>query len=628
MNSNSQILDLDPFVSYYQNSLCNLQTTNNELLREILQKNHSSAFYMDRKILCLPTHDLSSGESFYASIDEFREKIPLTTYKDYMDYIDRMVVEGENNVLSSENPVYFSMTSGTTAKIKLLPATATTIKKLNESVALGFYIIRRSFPSSSFSSFNQRVFVLQTGIKPNMFPVSKDGIPMGPISNHSSAIGSLSRTFSSVPVNHTLSLDIIVEITDFETSAFVQLVFALVNWNIYSYRVTFASGFIHTVNIIENYFEEISLCISTYNFKYSSLVQKNISDPAFISTLNQKLHEVIVEYGGETYGLERAKHIRNECSKKKVPGILHRLWPNLMFATTAIGSTFTIYKPDIQFYCGDRLPLINLTIYGSSEGFFGSLASIHTDEYFLLPTHAFFEFIKEEDIEQTQPKTLLVSEIEPGHRYEVVCTTDAGLVRYRMGDVVNCTRFLCRTDDLVPLPTEPVEIPRVPLVSLAYRAGSLLDAFGEKTNEIHLMNALQQTIHQWKNQGIPVDFCDFTSYPKLDVFPMKYVIFLELSEDQECKIDARQLQILKTTANEEVDRQLGKANEVYQKVRQFNILDPLDCILVRSGTFSIFLRKFLWTNRSSPVQIKPHRLLKNEEHIRYFYDHKIDTSLS
>ncbi|CAF4885112.1 unnamed protein product, partial [Rotaria magnacalcarata] len=60
---------------------------------------------------------------------------------------------------------------------------------------------------------------------------------------------------------------------------------------------------------------------------------------------------------------------------------------------------------------------------------------------------------------------------------------------------------------------------------------------------------------------------------------MKYVIFLELSEDQECKIDARQLQILKTTANEEVDRQLGKANEVYQKVRQFNILDPLDCIL-------------------------------------------------
>ncbi|CAF5221847.1 unnamed protein product, partial [Rotaria magnacalcarata] len=89
-----------------------------------------------------------------------------------------------------------------------------------------------------------------------------------------------------------------------------------------------------------------------------------------------------------------------------------------------------------------------------------------------------------------------------------------------------------------------------------------------------------------------------------------------------------QLQILKTTANEEVDRQLGKANEVYQKVRQFNILDPLDCILVRSGTFSIFLRKFLWTNRSSPVQIKPHRLLKNEEHIRYFYDHKIDTSLS
>ncbi|CAF1002365.1 unnamed protein product [Rotaria sordida] len=483
-------------------------------------KNHSSAFYRDQAILCLPTHDLPSDENVYASIDEFREKVPLTTYKDYTDYIDRMVIEGEKNVLSSEDPVYYSMTSGTTAKIKLLPATSVTIRKINESFVLGFHIVQRSFPSSSSSSFNQRVFTLQTGRKPNMFPTSKDGIPMGPISN------------------------------------------------------------------------------------------------------------LIVEHGGETYALERAKHIRNECSKKNVPGILHRLWPNLMFATTAIGSTFAIYKPDIQFYCGEHLPLINHMVYGSSEGRFGSLASIHTDEYFLLPTHVFFEFIKEEDIEQAQPKTLLISEIEPGHRYELVCTTDAGLVRYRMGDVVNCTRFLCRADDLVPLPTEPVEIPRIPLISLAYRVGSLLDVFGEKANEVHLMNALQQTVHQWKSQGIPVDFCDFTSYPKLDASPAKYVIFLELSEDQKCKINAQQLQILKSTASEEVNQQLSKANEVYEKVQHFKVLDRLDCILVRSGTFSTFLRKFLWTSRSSPTQIKPHRILKNEEHIRFFYDNQIDTSLS
>ena len=43
---------------------------------------------------------------------------------------------------------------------------------------------------------------------------------------------------------------------------------------------------------------------------------------------------------------------------------------------------------------------------------------------------------------QTQPKTLLLSEIEPGNRYKLVCTIETGFVRYRMGDVINCTRFL------------------------------------------------------------------------------------------------------------------------------------------------------------------------------------------
>jgi hypothetical protein len=229
---------------------------------------------------------------------------------------------------------------------------------------------------------------------------------------------------------------------------------------------------------------------------------------------------------------------------------------------------------------------------------------------------------------QTQPKTLLISEIEPGHRYELVCTTEAGLVRYRMGDMINCTRFLCRADDLVPLPIEPVEIPRIPLVSLAYRVGTLLDAFGEKTSEQHVMNALQQTVQHWRKQEISVDICDFTSYPKLDVFPPKYVIFLELTEDEERKINDQQLRFLQSTVSSEVEQQLGKANQYYKDYRSASKLDPVACILVRSGTFSTFLRKVLLTDRVSPLQLKPHRLLKNEHHIQFFYDNQIGTSSS
>jgi hypothetical protein len=197
-----------------------------------------------------------------------------------------------------------------------------------------------------------------------------------------------------------------------------------------------------------------------------------------------------------------------------------------------------------------------------------------------------------------------------------------------MGDVVNCTRFLSRTDDLVPLPSEPVEIPRIPLISIAYRLGSLLDVFGEKTTEEHVMYALKETIHQWKDQGIPVDLCDFTTYPKLDVFPPKYVIFLELVDEQGRKTDGQQFEILQNIADSEVERQLCKANNIYQYIRNAGKLGPLACILVRNGTFSTFRQKKLMTDQISPLQIKAHRLLKNEHHIRFFYDNQIDISSS
>ncbi|CAF5202765.1 unnamed protein product, partial [Rotaria magnacalcarata] len=171
-----------------------------------------------------------------------------------------------------------------------------------------------------------------------------------------------------------------------------------------------------------------------------------------------------------------------------------------------------------------------------------------------------------------------------------------------------------------------VEIPRIPLVSLAYRFGTLLSIYGERTNEQHVMNALQQTIHQWREQGIPVKFHDFTSYRNLNASPAKYVIFLELIADPECMIDSEQIQLLKNTANEKVEKQLCEANQNYLDSRHKAMLGPLDCILVRSGTFTRFLGKFLQMDGVSPLQVKPHRILKTEHHFQFFCDNRIEQS--
>jgi hypothetical protein len=390
------------FVTYYHNTLCHMQKTNNELLAKILQNSYASAFFLDRSISFLSSHrpaPVRMGDQGYASIDEFRAKVPLTTYEDYREYIDRMIVHGEKNLLSSAKIIYYATSSGTTGKIKFLPINVAMMKPVRTVAQLGSSVIWTSL-ESPYPSPVQRAFYLFCGKKAAMFPRSKDGTPIGPISEFLSAVTLIPGIRFLISSNSVLSVDLIEGITDFETSTFVQLVFALAIPDLFSYTVNFASVFIHTVKIIETYFEEISRCIATTNFDHSSLIRDNIQDSKFRTKLNQALNEVMIEYGGLTYQKKRAHHILQECLRPNTPGLLHRLWPSLLFVSTTTGSSFAMYKEKIEFYCGARLPLVNMTVYAASEGFFGFLTSIHTDEYILAPTSAFFEFIKEEDVQQ------------------------------------------------------------------------------------------------------------------------------------------------------------------------------------------------------------------------------------
>lgn len=193
--------------------------------------------------------------------------------------------------------------------------------------------------------------------------------------------------------------------------------------------------------------------------------------------------------------------------------------------------------------------------------------------------------------------------------------------------MITCTRLLSRADDLVPLPSEPVEIPRIPLISVAYRVGTLLNIAGEKTSEQHLLYALQQTIQDWRNDGILIELADFSSFPKLDAFPPHYVILLELLDASENKINHQQIETLKRDSNLQIERYLCKANDFYQTMRNAGKLGPLHCLLVRSGTFWTFRQNLLAAGTASPLQIKPQRLLRSEDHMRFFYESEIDSSI-
>lgn len=88
----------------------NSKSVNEEVLFKIINKN--------KKCKYGEKYNFSSIKS----INEYKEKVPITDYSAYEQYINEML-KGEKNILISDEVEYFGHTSGTTGKQKLIPVT-------------------------------------------------------------------------------------------------------------------------------------------------------------------------------------------------------------------------------------------------------------------------------------------------------------------------------------------------------------------------------------------------------------------------------------------------------------------------------------------------------------------------
>ena len=63
------------------------------------------------------------------SIEEYRQRVPLTEYSDYVSYIDRMTENCEENLISAQKPIWYNKTSGTAGAPKKYPIRNTIYNK-------------------------------------------------------------------------------------------------------------------------------------------------------------------------------------------------------------------------------------------------------------------------------------------------------------------------------------------------------------------------------------------------------------------------------------------------------------------------------------------------------------------
>lgn len=171
--------------------------------------------------------------------------------------------------------------------------------------------------------------------------------------------------------------------------------------------------------------------------------------------------------GVPTWTIVLAKKVMEITGTKN----LLEVWPNLeAYFHGAVN--FGPYRQQFK----ELIPsseMYYLETYNASEGFFGIQDQSDSEELLLMLDYGvYYEFLPLENLEDENPKTLSLDQVELHKNYAVIISTNAGLWRYMIGDTIHFT-------SLYPF-----------RIKISGRTKHFINAFGEEVIIDNAENAL------------------------------------------------------------------------------------------------------------------------------------------
>jgi hypothetical protein len=119
---------------------------------------------------------------------------------------------------------------------------------------------------------------------------------------------------------------------------------------------------------------------------------------------------------------------------------LGEVWPNLQLFMHG-GVSFSPYRAEFESLIGTTKSKVDyLETHNASEGLFGLQDRLEEDDLLMMLDYGiYFEFVPISEWHSAKPISLELRELEVGKEYALVISTNAGLWRYALGDVIRVT---------------------------------------------------------------------------------------------------------------------------------------------------------------------------------------------
>ena len=523
---------------------------NLKLLRKILKQNKNTEYGR--------AHQFSK----IRTVDDFRRHVPVNNYEEFAPQIERMKT-GETCVLTASKLLGFSRTSGSSGVPKYIPATAASLKAYvkytwTRALALGAQELKRQ---GKRYHPGRGVF---------LSPATNETLPNGMLCSNIAEIGAREYGFF-YPYILTIPMRRLFDMHDGDYI-----------YNIYRFALadedaTFFFSVFLSVNV-----SQIAYLKKNWRLIVDDIEQGVISDRVEMKPeVRQALTACIRPMP------ERAAYLRAQFEQGFDATLFRRLWPHM---TVICGIGNASFKPSADYVRSmcEGIPF-DYSIYGASEGLVAACYRLNDTDMQLLTDSCFYEFIP---FGEDGSRTLTLDQLEAGQKYEILITTQAGLYRYHLKDVIEVRGFR----------------DQCPLIAFVYRKGQLFNIAGEKFSE----EDARTTIELFeKAHGVTIDHWLF--YQDDSVMPSRYALVVE--SDAPVDWDA---------CIDEVEDYMGQCNKRYSGQRAKCFIDRLIVQRQQPGTHDAWAAHCVELGASA-AQVKPVHSLDNEQKRAFFLDRIINT---
>jgi len=503
--------------------------------------------------------ELGRKYSFFniKSIKDYQEKVPFTTYEDYIEYIERTANNGEQNLITTDKICYFAATSGTTGNYKKIPIVKKSFIPFLKNGTIFVYNLKKEMKKKRKGLLYGKILNLSEA---SSMDVTPSGIKIGIVTGYfTSAFKTILSTLTCIPK----------EVIGFERNVdmkYINARFALEEKNVICINAVFMSALVDLLKYAEDNIEIILKDIE------NGTIDKSIKMPENIRKKFQKRLKP---------NKERANELRKIFEESTYIGILPKIWKRLSLINSIGTGEFSPYKDKIKEYCSEDVSF-NYSMYAASEATIASALEIETPNYTLIYDGGFYEFL-EVDVDN---KPLLMNELTVGKEYEIIVTNYTGLYRYKLNDVVKVVGYRGK----------------IPVIQYAYRKNQLVNFSGLHLNTEQLVNIIKKY-----EKSLNVNIIDYSLYIDTNYSPSRMMLFIETDKTIKTKEDISQL------FDEQVNKEFPGFDEVIKK----GVLSKSLVHTVKAKTYEVLRENKI--KSGIPVnQIKTVRLIKDVDTLSYF----------